>query len=83
MQEFSSPYQGLTGLLGVEVGADADSTVFDPETVQDNSELAQDKNALPTTRVPYVMVNGTIVVKDREVLRGVCHGQAISNGSIA
>ena len=63
----------------IKVGADADITVFDPDTVQDNSTLDQGKNALPTTGIPYVVVNGTIVVKDSKVLKGVYPGQAIRN----
>tara|TARA_R110000850_G_scaffold60079_3_gene138166 strand:- start:121 stop:1629 length:1509 start_codon:yes stop_codon:yes gene_type:complete len=63
----------------IKVGADADITVFDPDTVQDNSALDQGKNSLPSTGIPYVVVNGTIVVKDSEVLKGVFPGQPIRN----
>lgn len=63
----------------IQVGADADITVFDPHTVQDNSTLEQGKNSLPSTGIPYVVVNGTIVVKDSEVLKEVFPGQAIRN----
>jgi N-acyl-D-aspartate/D-glutamate deacylase len=61
----------------IKVGADADITVFDPETVQDNSSLDKGKNAAPTTGIPYVVVNGTIVVKESEVQKGVYPGQAV------
>jgi hypothetical protein len=63
----------------IKVGADADITVFDPDTVQDNSTLDQGKNSLPSTGIPYVVVNGTIVVKDSRVLENVFPGQPIRN----
>jgi len=59
----------------LQVGADADITVFDPETVRDNSTMEQ--GGLPATGIPYVVVNGTIVVKDSKVLKGVYPGKAI------
>lgn len=46
----------------VQVGKDADITIFDPETVQDNG--TQQKGGLPSTGIPYVLVNGSIVVRD-------------------
>jgi len=55
---------------------DADITIFDPETVTDNGTPTQ--GALPTTGIPYVVVNGTVVVKDSEVLP-VYPGKAIRN----
>jgi N-acyl-D-aspartate/D-glutamate deacylase len=59
----------------VQEGKDADLTVFDPDTVTDNSTMA--KGGLPSTGIPYVVVNGTVVVKDSEVLKDVYPGQAI------
>ncbi len=59
----------------IQVGADADITIFDPKTVQDNS--TQQKAGLPSTGIPYVIVNGTVVVKDSKVLKGVYPGRAI------
>lgn len=32
---------------------------------------------LPSTGIPYVLVNGTVVVKDSKVLKGVYPGKAI------
>jgi N-acyl-D-aspartate/D-glutamate deacylase len=63
----------------IKVGADADITVFDPDTVKDNSVLDQGKNSLPSTGIPHVVVNGTIVVRDSKVLKDVYPGQAIRN----
>lgn len=59
----------------LQQGMDADIIVFDPETVTDNSTMAN--GALPSTGIPYVVVNGTIVVKDSKVLKGVYPGQPI------
>jgi N-acyl-D-glutamate deacylase len=51
----------------MQVGADADIVVFNPETVTDNSTYEPGKGALPSTGIPYVLVNGVVVVKDSEV----------------
>lgn len=59
----------------IQVGSDADITIFDPETVRDNSTIKQ--GGLPATGIPYVVINGTIVVKDSKVLKGVFPGKAI------
>ncbi len=59
----------------IQVGADADITIFDPKTVKDNSTIQQ--GGLPATGIPYVVVNGTVVVKDSKVLKGVYPGQPI------
>jgi N-acyl-D-glutamate deacylase len=59
----------------VREGCDADLTIFDPETVIDNSTMKD--GGLPSTGIPYVIVNGTVVVKDSEVLQGVYPGRAI------
>lgn len=52
----------------VQVGKVADLTLFDPLTVTDNATYKAGENGLPSTGIPYVIVNGTIVVKDSEVL---------------
>jgi len=59
----------------MQVGMDADITIFDPDKVTDNA--TNQNGALPTTGIPYVIVNGTVVVKDSKVLKGVYPGQAI------
>jgi N-acyl-D-glutamate deacylase len=53
----------------IQVGADADITIFDPANVKANS--------LPATGIPYVVVNGMVIVKDSRVLKGVYPGQPI------
>lgn len=61
----------------LQEGADADITIFDPNTVTDNSTLKQGENALPSTGIPYVLVNGTVVVEDSRVLKDIFPGRAI------
>jgi len=61
----------------MQVGMDADITIFDPDKVTDNSTNAM--GALPSTGIPYVLVNGTVVVKDSKVLKDVYPGQPIRN----
>jgi len=63
----------------IQKGAVADITIFDAEKVTDNADWAPGKNSLPSTGIPYVIVNGTIVVKDSKVLKGVYPGQPIRN----
>ncbi len=64
----------------LQVGKDADITVFNPETVTDNSTFEQ--GALPSTGIPYVVVNGVVVVKDSKVLKDVYPGKAIKNDMV-
>ena len=64
----------------IQEGADADITVFDPETVTDNSTM--EDGGLPSTGIPYVVVNGTVVVNNSEVLKDVFPGKAIK-GSVS
>jgi N-acyl-D-glutamate deacylase len=59
----------------MQKGMVADITIFDPEKVTNNATYA--KGTLPSTGIPYVVVNGTIVVKDSKVLKGVYPGQPI------
>jgi N-acyl-D-aspartate/D-glutamate deacylase len=63
----------------VQVGADADLTIFDPDKVTDNSTMKD--GGLPSTGIPYVVVNGTIVVKDSVAVDDVFPGQAV-RGSV-
>lgn len=50
----------------MQPGMVADITIFNPETITDNSTY--EKGVVPSTGIPYVIVNGTIRVKDSEVL---------------
>jgi N-acyl-D-aspartate/D-glutamate deacylase len=51
------------------------SAIFDPKTVKQNATPAN--GGVPSTGIPYVVVNGTIVVKDSKVLKGVYPGKPI------
>ncbi len=72
---------GLTGLQAMQErgrmqeGMVADITVFDPGTVTDNATYAQGN--LPSSGIPFVIVNGTVVVDGGAVLRDVNPGQPI------
>jgi Amidohydrolase family len=59
----------------IQVGADADITVFNPKTVRDNSTI--EDGARPATGIPFVVVNGVIVVRESKVLKGVYPGKPI------
>jgi N-acyl-D-glutamate deacylase len=59
----------------LQKGMDADIVVFDPDTVTDTSTMAQ--GALPSSGIPYVVVNGTIIVKGSKVLKGVYPGKPV------
>lgn len=61
----------------LQEGMVADITIFNPETVTDNSDYASGENGLPSTGIPYVLVNGVVVVDDSKVLEGVTPGQPI------
>lgn len=54
----------------MQEGMDADIVVFDPKTVTDNSKFFPlDQNTAPSTGIPYVVVNGVVVVEDSKVLK--------------
>jgi len=55
----------------------ADLTIFDPATVRDNATYQHGESARPSTGIPYVIVNGTVVVKDSRVLPDVYPGLPI------
>lgn len=62
----------------MQEGMNADITIFNPETVTDNSTWEIGKNSLPSTGIPYVLVNGVVVVKESVVQR-VIAGSPIRN----
>jgi hypothetical protein len=59
----------------IQPGSDADFTIFDPATVTDNSTIKQ--AGLPSTGIPYVVVNGTVIVKQSKVLKDVYPGRPV------
>ena len=59
----------------VRVGADADLTIFDPQGVIDKATYEAPANY--SEGIKYVLVNGTVVVKDGQLRDGVAPGRAI------
>ncbi|MBX9601661.1 MAG: amidohydrolase family protein [Bryobacteraceae bacterium] len=56
-------------------GADADITVFDPDTVLDKATF--ENAAQPSTGIRHVLVEGSFVLRDGKLLDGVYPGRAI------
>ena len=50
----------------IHIGADADITIFDPETIIDGP-IFQDIS-LPNKGIDYVIVNGRVALKDNELV---------------
>jgi len=59
----------------VQVGADADIVVFDPETVRDNSTY--EKPAVASSGMKFVLVNGTLIVDSGKQIDGAFPGKPI------
>ncbi len=59
----------------MQEGMVADITILDPETIRDNSTYA--KGTIPSSGIPHVIVNGVVIMKDSEPLKGVNPGQPI------
>ena len=57
------------------VGADADITIFNPDTVIDKSTY--EHSAVPPDGIPYVLVNGVLVVDEGELVPGAHPGRAL------
>jgi len=75
MEECGVPQMAFKGRI--QVGADADITIFNPDTITDNA--TRQHGALPSSGIPFVVVNGVTVVKNSEVLEGVYPGKPIRN----
>jgi dihydroorotase len=59
----------------IAVGADADITVFDPNTVIDKATFSA--NTERSAGSPHVIVGGTFVVRDGELVKGAMPGKPI------
>ncbi len=66
---------GLKSKGRIQTGADADLTVFDPNTVIDRATF--EKPAQYSEGIPYVLVAGRFVVKENQVQSGAAPGQAV------
>jgi N-acyl-D-aspartate/D-glutamate deacylase len=73
MLERSTPAAKRKGRL--QEGADADIVVFDPETIGDRATF--EKPMEPSVGVHYLVVSGTILIDDSNLLPDVYPGQAI------
>jgi len=80
---WSAKHLGDAGIEAMRIrgrmqeGMVADITIFDPETVTDNGTYTVGENGRPSTGIPYVLVNGVIMVKDSVVQDGIFPGQSI------
>jgi N-acyl-D-aspartate/D-glutamate deacylase len=59
----------------IRVGADADLTIFDPQTISDSSTFQEP--AKYSEGIKFVLVNGVLVVKDGQLQSGVHPGRAV------
>jgi dihydroorotase len=62
----------------LQVGADADLTVFDPKTVLDRASYEDSHQ--PSAGIPHVLVGGAFVVRDGALVEGALPGQAVRAG---
>jgi N-acyl-D-amino-acid deacylase len=82
MAYWPAKHLGDTGLKSMQErgrlqeGMVADITIFDPETVTDKATYKAGEQGLPTSGIPYVIVNGQQVVKDSKFQK-VWAGQPI------
>ena len=61
---------GLKSKGRLDVGADADVVIFDPERIQDNATFEQP--ILPPDGIDYVFVNGTLAARDGKIAQLRC-----------
>jgi hypothetical protein len=59
----------------VQAGCDADIVVFDPATVTDRATYT--RTTLPSGGISHVLVNGTFVVREAEIVTAALPGQPI------
>lgn len=59
----------------IQVGADADITIFNPDTIIDKATF--EKGLEFSAGIEYVMVNGSFVLKNGETVKNVFPGQAV------
>jgi N-acyl-D-amino-acid deacylase len=67
---------GLEKKGRLQVGCDADITLFDPDTIIDRASPTPGEHLLPPDGIPYVIVNGVLVVDEGD-LTGNRPGQVL------
>jgi dihydroorotase len=65
----------MRGKGRLQVGCDADVTVFDPDTVADTATF--ESGLTESKGIQHVLVNGTFVVRDGKTVEGVSPGRAV------
>ena len=65
---------GLMNKGRLNVGADADITIFDYESIQDGATFAQP--SLPPQGIEYVLLGGEVVLEKGSILKDTC-GKAV------
>jgi len=76
--ERSTPQARKKGRL--QVGADADLVIFDPDTFRDQSTF--EKPSVPSIGVRFLLVQGTLVIDGGTLVSGVAPGQALVGAPI-
>jgi len=66
---------GIQSKGRLQVGSDADITVFDPARVIDRATF--ENPAQYSEGIPFVLVGGTFVVRDSQLVEGVTPGRAV------
>lgn len=61
----------------LQKGMVADIVIFDAENVREEASYKVGSNGLPSSGIPYVLVNGTVVVRNSKVLKDRYPGQPI------
>ena len=73
LQECGVPQMASKGRI--QVGADADIAIFNPETITDNA--TREHGARPSSGISHVIVNGRSVLRDGVIVEGVYPGKPI------
>jgi N-acyl-D-aspartate/D-glutamate deacylase len=59
----------------LQVGADGDLVILDPETFRDQSTF--ERPAVPSTGVRFLLVNGILVIEAGAIVAGITPGRAL------